>query len=49
MFPQLTDAQIDHVIEEVKQYVKLNPAARASAGDYKNQTVVPSINQVHVR
>lgn len=49
MFPQLTDAQIDYVIDEVKQYVKLNPAARASAGDYKNQTVVPSINQVHVR
>jgi dTDP-4-amino-4,6-dideoxygalactose transaminase len=49
MFPQLTNEQVDLVISEVREYVRLNPAAKATADDYKNQTVVPSINQVHVR
>jgi dTDP-4-amino-4,6-dideoxygalactose transaminase len=49
MFPQLTDEQVDLVIDEVRNYVRLNPAAKASADDFKNQTVVPTINQVHVR
>lgn len=50
MFPQLTDEQVAKVIAEVRQYVKLKPAAKASLDDYKNQAVVSStIHQVHVR
>lgn len=39
LYPQLTDAQIDTVVHDVRQYVKLNPAAKASHQDYAPHTV----------
>jgi dTDP-4-amino-4,6-dideoxygalactose transaminase len=50
MFPQLTNEQIDYVIEHVQKYVKLNPAAKASHGDFAaQQSVNPSVNTLTLR
>jgi dTDP-4-amino-4,6-dideoxygalactose transaminase len=51
MFPQLTNDQIDFVIQHVQQYVKLNPAAKASHADFaaQQQTVAPSVNTITLR
>jgi dTDP-4-amino-4,6-dideoxygalactose transaminase len=50
MFPQLTNDQVDFVILQIQQYVKLNPAAKASASDFKTQqSVNPSVNTLTLR
>ncbi|HEY9791131.1 MAG TPA: DegT/DnrJ/EryC1/StrS family aminotransferase [Candidatus Obscuribacterales bacterium] len=50
MFPQITDDQVDRVIHEVRQYIKLNPAAKATIDDYSNASnVTASFNQVTIR
>lgn len=50
MFPQLTNEQVDFVIEHVQKYVKLNPAAKASHADFAaQQSVSPSVNTLTLR
>ena len=50
MFPQLTDDQIDLVISEVRQYVKLNPSAKATRTDALSvNAVAPTLNHVTTR
>lgn len=50
MFPQLTNEQVDFVIEHVQKYVKLNPAAKASHADFAAlQSVSPSVNTLTLR
>lgn len=42
MFPQLTNEQVDYVIEQVRKYTKANPAAKAAQGDFASAKAVTS-------
>ncbi len=50
MFPQLSDEQVDYVIDQIKQYVQVNPAAKASQADFAAaKTVTSSVSPVKLR
>ena len=50
MFPQLTDAQVDTVIDDIRQYIKLNPNAKSTHQDFSQMySTGRSIHQVAPR
>lgn len=42
MFPQLTNDQVAYVIQQVRDYVRLNPAAKATAADFQQSQSLPT-------